>query len=201
VVAGFSEAGCCGANARAPGPYRRAYGGLQNFRVSRLLVGRDTAAPAFTRLLKLAGTLRVPVEYERRPQTFIWDGVQVDILWPENSPEEIAPLAKNNDSLVIRLKLRDRMILLPGDAEKEVEYQMLEENDPSFLHSDVLKVGHHGSKNSTMPEFLARWLRKFLLFLRVKKIPTGILPQNYGSGCKTAGQGSSGPIRMGRCRC
>lgn len=64
-------------------------------------------------------------------------------------------MAKNNDSLVVRLKFRDRTILLAGDAEKEVEYQMLAENDPSFLHSDVLKVGHHGSKNSTMPEFLA----------------------------------------------
>lgn len=45
-------------------------------------------------------------------------------------------------------------ILLPGDAEKQVEYQMLSENEPAFLHADVLKVGHHGSKNSTTPEFL-----------------------------------------------
>jgi competence protein ComEC len=128
---------------------------LQNFRVSRLLVGRDTAAPAFTRLLKLAAALRIPVEHEHHPQTFLWDGVQVDILWPENEPDAIAPLAKNNDSMVVRLKFRDRTVLLPGDAEKEVEYQMLAENDPSHLHSDVLKVGHHGSKNSTVPEFLA----------------------------------------------
>ena len=32
---------------------------------------------------------------------------------------------------------------------------MLAENAPDSLHADVLKVGHHGSKNSTMPEFLA----------------------------------------------
>ncbi|MGB7494026.1 MAG: DNA internalization-related competence protein ComEC/Rec2 [Candidatus Acidiferrum sp.] len=128
---------------------------LQNFHVSRLLVGRDTAAPAFGKLLKLAASLHVSVEHERRAQNFLWDGVQVDILWPENAPEDVAPLAKNNDSLVIRLKFRDRTILLPGDAEKEVEYQMLGENDRAFLHADVLKVGHHGSKNSTMPEFLS----------------------------------------------
>ena len=32
---------------------------------------------------------------------------------------------------------------------------MLAENDAAVLHADVLKVGHHGSKNSTVPDFLA----------------------------------------------
>jgi hypothetical protein len=45
--------------------------------------------------------------------------------------------------------------LLPGDAEKQVEYTMLSENDAGLLHADVLKVGHHGSNDSTMPQFLA----------------------------------------------
>jgi len=56
---------------------------------------------------------------------------------------------------VVRLQYGDRILLLPGDAEKPVEYSMLSENDPAFLLADVLKVGHHGSKNSTMPEFLS----------------------------------------------
>lgn len=128
---------------------------LQNFRVSRLILGRETAGPAFTRLKQVAERLHVPVEHQHQGQSFLWDGVQVDFLWPEISPEEIAPQAKNNDSLVIRLRYKDRTILLPGDAEKQVEYAMLAENDLGFLHADVLKVGHHGSKNSTMPEFLA----------------------------------------------
>jgi competence protein ComEC len=77
------------------------------------------------------------------------------ILWPEITPEEVAPSAKNNDSLVVRLRYQDRTILLPGDAEKQVEYAMLNENAADLLHADVLKVGHHGSKNSTMPDFLS----------------------------------------------
>jgi hypothetical protein len=52
------------------------------------------------------------------------------------------------------MKYRDRTILLPGDAEKQVAYQMHGENEQAVLHADVLKVGHHGSKNSTIPEFL-----------------------------------------------
>jgi len=70
-------------------------------------------------------------------------------------PEEVAPSAKNNDSLVLRLRYGSRSLLLPGDAEKQVEKEMLEENNADSLRADVLKVGHHGSKNSTTPEFLA----------------------------------------------
>ena len=127
---------------------------LGNFHVSRLWLGRETAAPAFTRLKQVASGLHVPIEQERRGQSFLWDGVKVDVLWPEASLGEVAPEAKNNDSLVVRLQYGDRTFLLPGDAEKQVEYAMLAENTPGFLHADVLKVGHHGSKNSSMPEFL-----------------------------------------------
>jgi competence protein ComEC len=127
---------------------------LENFHVSRLWLGRETAVPAFIRLKQVARTLNVPIEQERRGQSFAWDGVKVDFLWPEASLDEVAPEAKNNDSLVVRLQYGDRTILLPGDAEKQVEYAMLAENEPGFLHADVLKVGHHGSKNSSMPEFL-----------------------------------------------
>lgn len=127
---------------------------LQNFRVSQLWLGRETAAPAFARLKQLAAWRHVTIAQERRGQSFQWDGVQVDFLWPEAGADDVAPTAKNNDSLVVRLRYGDRTVLLPGDAEKQVEYSMLAENDPEFLHADVLKVGHHGSKNSTMPEFL-----------------------------------------------
>jgi len=111
-------------------------------------------APAFLNLKKVATGLHVPIEFERRGQSFLWDSVQVDFLWPEAGAEEIGTVAKNNDSLVVRLQYGDRILLLPGDAEKQVEYTMLSENKPTFLRADVLKVGHHGSKNSTMPEFL-----------------------------------------------
>ena len=70
-------------------------------------------------------------------------------------PGEVGLAAKNDDSLVLRLRFGDRNILLPGDAEKQAEHKILEENSVDLLHSDILKVGHHGSKNSTIPEFLA----------------------------------------------
>jgi len=46
-------------------------------------------------------------------------------------------------------------VLLPGDAEKEAERAILDQNKEAELQADILKVGHHGSKNSTIPAFLA----------------------------------------------
>ena len=53
------------------------------------------------------------------------------------------------------MKFGDRTLLFPGDAEKAVERAMLSENDEASFHADILKIGHHGSKNSTTPDFLA----------------------------------------------
>jgi len=75
---------------------------MQNFRVGQLWLGQDTAAPAYAWLKETAAREHVPVEYECRGQSFSWDAVHVDFLWPEAAPGEIAPRAKNNDSPLIR---------------------------------------------------------------------------------------------------
>jgi competence protein ComEC len=128
---------------------------LDNFRVAKLWIGREVSSPALARLEELARARNIAIEHELRGKSFGWDGVDGDFLWPEIAPEEVAPSAKNNDSLVLRLRYGRRSILLPGDAEKQVEREILSENSAEAMHSDVLKIGHHGSKNSTTPEFLA----------------------------------------------
>ncbi len=128
---------------------------LQNFRVGQLWIGREVASPALAKLEALARVRGIPMEYEVRGKSFAWDGVEGQFLWPETWPLDVAPTAKNNDSLVIRLHYGKRTLLLPGDAEKAAERAILAENREEDLEADVLKVGHHGSKNSTMPDFLA----------------------------------------------
>jgi competence protein ComEC len=126
---------------------------LENFRIGQLWIGREVNNPELARLEALAKERKIPVEYETRGKHFSLDKVQGEFLWPEISPADPAAAAKNNDSLVLRLKYRHRTLLLPGDAEKQAEHAMLQENSAD-LHADVLKVGHHGSKNSTTQEFL-----------------------------------------------
>ena len=128
---------------------------LENFRVGALWIGREVSSPALAKLEEIAKERKIPIEHELRGKTFSWDGVVGEFLWPEIPPEGVAPSAKNNDSLVLRLRYGNQSMLLPGDAEKESERAILSENSADSMRAQVLKVGHHGSKNSTTPEFLA----------------------------------------------
>ena len=63
-------------------------------------------------------------------------------------------LDANDNSLVLRVSYGKRSFLLTGDAEREEERELVERFG-SALSADVLKVGHHGSRTSTTPEFLS----------------------------------------------
>ena len=128
---------------------------LENFQVGELWIGREVNSNALKQLEVLASTRRIPIRHEERGQTFVWDGVRGEVLWPDSGSGETSASAKNNDSLVLRLRFRDRSFFLPGDAESQAEASILSDNAGETLSADVLKVGHHGSKNSTTPDFLA----------------------------------------------
>lgn len=58
----------------------------------------------------------------------------------------------NNWSVGVRVTLHDISFLLCGDLETDGEKDVLDSS--AILHSDVLKVSHHGSRTSTSQEFL-----------------------------------------------
>lgn len=76
----------------------------------------------------------------------------------ENTKVEIySPLNKeydniNNYSPLLRISYGETSFLFTGDAEAEVEMEVLKLNKD--LKSDVLKVGHHGSITSTTDSFI-----------------------------------------------
>jgi competence protein ComEC len=51
----------------------------------------------------------------------------------------------NNNSLVLRARVHDVTVLLPGDAETEEQDDLLRVLGAPALRADVLKVAHHGS--------------------------------------------------------
>lgn len=60
----------------------------------------------------------------------------------------------NDNSLVIQANLKNTMFLWMGDVGVEIEDNLINRYGQK-LKSDVLKVGHHGSKHSTSLNFLA----------------------------------------------
>lgn len=127
---------------------------LENFRVRELWLGRQVAVPKLAQLEQTARSRDTAIKHQLRGATFQWEGVEGQFLWPDTLTPEIASVAKNDDSLVLRLRYGDRTLLLPGDAENGAEREILAENSAITLRADILKAGHHGSKNSTMPDFL-----------------------------------------------
>jgi len=59
----------------------------------------------------------------------------------------------NKDSLVMRIQYGRSSVLLEGDAEAPSERLMLANGRVTPV--TLLKVGHHGSRTSTTPEFFA----------------------------------------------
>lgn len=60
--------------------------------------------------------------------------------------------SENEDSLIVYTKINNYNILLMGDAGIQTEKYLL--NEYNLKNVDILKVGHHGSKNSTCKEFI-----------------------------------------------
>lgn len=75
--------------------------------------------------------------------------VNAQFLAPVKSSYE----SLNDYSAVIKLVHGNHSFLFTGDAEKESEYDILE-NSTIDLKADVLKVCHHGSKSSNSQAFL-----------------------------------------------
>lgn len=129
---------------------------LDNFQVGQLWLGREITARAQAALEEQARQRKIPIEHERSGNTSDWGGAQMQVLWPEATDSAPATEAQNNDSLVLRLSYGHRAFLLPGDIERQAEAHLLEQTNNVNLAADVLKAGHHGSRNSTTDDFLAR---------------------------------------------
>ena len=80
------------------------------------------------------------------------DGVALEALYPpaEGLPPGVRATA-NNGSLALRLTYGQVSFLLAGDIEADAERYLMRTGN---IGSDVLKVGHHGSRSSTSAAFL-----------------------------------------------
>lgn len=76
-----------------------------------------------------------------------------EILFPEES--FIKENVLNNNSIVAKFISGDFSILFTGDIEKIAEERLIQMySKTNKLKSEILKVAHHGSKSSTIEEFL-----------------------------------------------
>ena len=82
--------------------------------------------------------------------TFELGGTESTILAPTG---ELESMSTNNTSIVFRMDIGKRSVLFTGDAEADVEAELIE-SCRDLIDCDILKLGHHGSKTSSTHAFL-----------------------------------------------
>lgn len=87
------------------------------------------------------------IEHPLTGNIYKYDDIELNVI----SPEKITSnMSDNNSSIVIRLTHGKNSFLFMGDAEEDIEKELIQSQ---FLESDVLKCGHHGSSTATTPQF------------------------------------------------
>ena len=90
---------------------------------------------------------------------------RAEILYPFESLEGKTLEDSNNTSIIIRLVFGENSFLFTGDAYQSAERELIQRE--INIDSDVLKVGHHGSKTSSSEEFIKK------VSPEIAVIPTG----------------------------
>ena len=95
----------------------------------------------------------IPQLLARRGMTIDFgDGAKLYILFPN---QDVSRWETNDASIIAKLVYGDKSFLFTGDAPVKVE-NILMSMDSEIIDSDVLKVGHHGSRTSTSELFVER---------------------------------------------
>jgi len=147
---------------------------LKNYRVEHILytgVTRDTAA--YRQWSSLIEEKNIPLTIAQAGQIiYLSPQIKLYILWPsQDLSGQHMEESSNNTSVVARLVYGEAEFLFTGDIEKEAERDLVSQK--INLASDVLKVAHHGSKTSTIQEFISEVNPKVAVICAGEKNPYG----------------------------
>jgi competence protein ComEC len=129
---------------------------LANFHPDELWIAPSELTGPYLALIRQASANRIAVVRRIAGETFPFGGAGIEVLWPP-ADWQPTPRGRNAESMVLRISYSNSAVLLEGDAEKKTERQL------AGLHpsAQLLKVGHHGSNTSTIPELLDAVKPKF----------------------------------------
>ena len=139
---------------------------MENIDVNKVIISKQIEnSEAYSYFVEIVKEKKIEVNIVRAGDRInVEREVYFDVLWPSVG-EFITENAINNNSIVCKLKYRDFSVLFTGDIEEVAERKILElyKNNLNVLQSTVLKVAHHGSKSSSIEEFLNVVRPKFAL--------------------------------------
>lgn len=120
-------------------------------------------------LEKIIKTKNIPTQDMIEDSFLKFDNFTIDFLYPTTTPYmdkkgKSKSVDDNDYSIVLKLIHKNKSFMLTGDAPIKAEKEMINMYCPDhkmtdicpMLKSDVLKLGHHGSKNSSGIDFLKK---------------------------------------------
>ena len=171
----------------------------RNFAVRAALVARIPGNDQeFAKLAETLADRDIPLRLIGAGDVLRVGAVTAKVLWP--APEQNSNLpSRNNDSIVLRLQIGERALLLTGDIEMAGENGMLRAGEG--LHADVVKVAHHGSKTSSTVGFIAAARPRFAIIsvgqTSIFGHPNSEVVERWNlSGSQVLTTGSSGTITV-----
>lgn len=120
---------------------------VKNIIMPKLTISNTPTTKQYEEFIKSVKNSNANVKLVEQPYTFKHKDINIDVLSPCNQSNNL-----NNMSVVIKLTYKNKSFLFMGDAEKEVENELI--NNGMKVQADVLKAGHHGSSSSSIPKFI-----------------------------------------------
>ncbi|MCM1284601.1 MAG: MBL fold metallo-hydrolase [Acetobacter sp.] len=123
---------------------------VESFDIGEIYMPRAvTTTKTYLDLLETVSEKNLTISTAKAGKVITDDNINIEFLAPVNDGYEDL----NNFSAVLKITYNKSSFLFTGDAEELSEDEMLA-SSYSKLNSDVLKVGHHGSRYSSSTEFL-----------------------------------------------
>jgi competence protein ComEC len=135
---------------------------LKNYKVDKFFEsGVFSSSVIYRNLENIVKEKNIPETLVKRGMRLdIGGGAVIDILFPDR---DISKWTTSDGSVVARLTYGNTSIMLTGNATAETEKIILAENPVNIIKSNVLKVGHNGSKDSTSLLFVKAVSPKYAL--------------------------------------
>ena len=130
---------------------------MQNMKVKNAIISNQPeTSQNFQEFIKIAKEKKINlIVVNAGDKLNIEKDLYFNIMWPDKNVF-ISENTLNNNSIVCKLNYKRFSCVFTGDVEELAEIQILQEykNNLQILNSTVLKVAHHGSKTSSVLEFL-----------------------------------------------
>lgn len=138
-------------------PHEDHIGGLdaviKSFNVEKVYLPKAVhTSETFRDVLKAVSDKGIKVATAVKGVSIPLSGMEAEFMGPSRSDYDNL----NNHSAVLKLAYGETGFLFQGDAEEESERDILKSEMGGKLKADVLKIGHHGSSSSTIPEYLEK---------------------------------------------